>query len=287
MNYKMETPIVVTMCNSNISDTHPNTEKYRKTLENNGWTYKIIGRGTEWTGFDCKLKTYHLELSSMDPEQLVVVSDSRDVFCIAPPKNFRQAFDSFGKSLLVSMELFAGGSNIYYPEKEYFQVTYLGGYFEYHNIDKFANNNLGRKFVNSGLIAGKAKDILHFFQWSIENNFTDDQKALGAYMNAFPEKVAADFDSKVLHTCGSMMNASLNNTYQSKDSPTFRQLLGLESFFLHIPGINISEGQKLLYDTISNLIIDGGFHQKRLIEIYPEYEIDKLKFHELPHFVLK
>ena len=61
-----------------------------------------------------------------------------------------------------------------------------------------------RQFVNTGLIAGKAKDLLEMYNWCInwvvENNVNDDQIAMGNYMNSFPEKVASDHDIKLLHT---------------------------------------------------------------------------------------
>jgi len=275
----MDTPFVITMCNAS-DPPHPNTENYKKTLETNGWNYVILGRGTEWTGFAGRLRLYHSEISKMDPEQLIVVTDARDVLCIAPPKNFRQAFNRFGKDLLVSMELFAEGFMTYYPDKEYGQVTYLDKYFAHYKIDI---TNIVRKYVNAGLIAGKAKDVLKLYEWSTENHFTDDQKALGAYMNAFPERVAADFDAAVLHTSVAFLNGSVNNKYQKLDSPTFRQLLGLESFFLHIPGLAISKGQHFAYTSISDFVVTS-WNRKRLCDIYPEYSFESLKFQEYMKF---
>jgi hypothetical protein len=38
-----------------------------------------------------------------------------------------------------------------------------------------------------------------------------------------------------------------------KDAPTFTELFGMSSYFLHLPGHVISKGQKYIYDVIYKL----------------------------------
>jgi hypothetical protein len=69
-------------------------------------------------------------------------------------------------------------------------------------------------------------------------------------MNKFPEKVIADVDATLLHTCGSGVNAGLQSIdRQSFDAPSIAELSGRKAFFLHIPGISNIKGQQTYYDT--------------------------------------
>ena len=152
---------------------------------------------------------------------------------------------------------------------------YLDTYFKHHNIDP---STIYRKIVNSGLIAGYAKDICHFCIWALDNHYTDDQKAFGAYMNAFPDIVYADTNKDVLHTTSSFINVGLQNKNQMEDAPTFAELIGRKSFFLHIPGIGISKGVNHLYENIYNII--EKFNGKEMKLLYPNYDLDDLALFE-------
>ena len=239
----IEIPMVIFVCTDKIP-TNPNTEFYKKTLSDNDWLCMQVGEGEKWDGFKFKIKKYFEVLDKIKDEQLVVVTDAHDVFCVRNMKHFKEAFSSFKKDIVVSMEMFAEGKTVYNPEKKYFQVACLDDYWRYYGKE----NTSFRKFVNSGLIAGKCRDIREFFKWAYLNKLEDDQKALGEYMCLKPEKIAADVDGILLHTCSAGMNAGIYNHEQKEDSPTLLELFGRKSFFLHIPGIKISKGQTMIYD---------------------------------------
>ena len=59
----MSAPLVVSYDN----DPTDNTRFFVKTLEANGWNYKIIGRGEIWKGFKSKVEGYNNYLISLDP----------------------------------------------------------------------------------------------------------------------------------------------------------------------------------------------------------------------------
>jgi hypothetical protein len=86
-------------------------------------------------------------------------------------------------------------------------------------------------------------------------------------MNMFPEKIAADVNAELLHTSGFAINCgTLNLKVQIQDSPTLGELLGAGAFFLHIPGHEISKGQKFLYDTVVKMLKD--LNGKKLTDVY-------------------
>jgi len=261
----MEIPIVISYCNSEIDNTHQCTKLLIKTLTNNDWKYHIIGRGEKWNGYKSKLNGYYNFLLTLDPNQIVVVSDARDVYCVRNSKKFIKDFMRFNKKIVVSMELFAEGRFTYNPDKDYHQVTWIDKYWQMYNID---TSKIHRKYVNSGLIAGYAGELIKLFKWSIDNNFQDDQKALGAYINTVPELVYADINAELLHTTGAFVSGGIYDvSVQSMDSPTFSELVGLTSYFLHIPGTTL-RGQNLLYTSVGTTLT--FLHSKKLPELYPE-----------------
>ena len=268
-----EIPVVISYCNKYKTENFENTCRFVNTLELNNWEYKIIGHGEIWNGFITKMTGYRDYLKTLDSNKIVVISDAHDVYCTRNSTNFIKEFNKYNANIIVSMEMFAEGSLAYSKEREpYFQVTWLGEYFKYHNIDP---NSTFKKYVNSGLLIGYAKHLLHLFNWCLENNYTDDQKALGAYMNKYPEGVYADINNNILHTTSSFVNIGLQHKNQMDDAPSFDELMGRRSFFLHIPGIGISNGQKYLYTNIYNFI--KAFNSKEAKKIYPNYDIENFE----------
>jgi hypothetical protein len=74
----------------------------------------------------------------------------------------------------------------------------------------------------------------------------------------------------LLHTTGAFVTGGIYNvSVQSMDSPTFSELAGLTSYFLHIPGTNL-RGQNLLYHSVGTTL--SIIHSKKLPEAYPEYK---------------
>jgi hypothetical protein len=260
-------PLVIFYENSKLDAMHPNTVNYIHSLNVQGWNYKIVGTGEEWKGIIMsKIKGCLEELKKLDPNQYVVVTDARDVFCTRSPKHFMKAVNHLSSldQMIVSMELFAERLIKYNPNKTYFQVTELSPYLNYHKINNILSQ---RKYVNAGLICGKAKELIQFYLFALK--YDDDQKALGIYMNTFPEKVVADIDAKILHTSGFGVNGGFQNRYQIRDSPSISELLGRDSFFLHLPGEANIKGQKFVYDMVKTIL--KNFSVKGLDELYNGY----------------
>ena len=262
-------PLVISYCNSDVNNTNANTDNFIRTLKNNDWNYTIIGRGEKWVHFvETRTKSYLRYLKNLNPKQIVVISDARDVFCVRNKHNFIKDFHKYNKKLLVSMELFAEGTMNYEPSKTYFQVTFIENYWKLNNID---HNKIIRKFVNNGLITGYVENLINCFQWIIDNNYTDDQKGLGGYINTFPELFYADINADILHTSGAFVNGGIQDkVIQNEDSVTFLELTGVKSYFIHIPGLHGSKGQKLAYDEINKTL--NTLNQVNLSELYPHYK---------------
>jgi len=259
-------PIVITYDNQPTD----NTRFFLKTLEANGWDYKVVGEGEEWKGFTTKMLRCKKTLAELHPDAVVIVSDARDVMCLRGPTAFMEAFCTLRKDIVLSMELLCGINIDVSDNFKHFQCKPITNYWKFHNISKLPL----RKFVNAGLIAGKAGKLLKFYEWALDNKFEDDQLALGHYVNKYPEDFAVDGNAEMLHTSVFGVNAGLLHIHlQKQDSPTLAELYGRGAFFLHIPGYNHVMGQRILYKDVRK-IMDLDINHKHLSSYYKYNEPD-------------
>ncbi len=243
-----KTPLVVSYDNNPTQ----NTEFYMSTLKSHGWNSVFIGKGEVWNGFSNKINGYAKYINSLDDTQVVVITDARDVICVRDSSAFMEGFHEFKRDIVVSMELFCGGKFDVDDNYTHPQCVPLTHYWKANGVISPA-----RKFVNSGLIAGTAKALKHMYAWVLEKGFTDDQYAFGSYMNAFPDRVAADTEAILLHTSTFGVNAGIQSIHiQKNDSPTLAEVYGRGAFFLHFPGMS-GTGQAIIYETVRTLVSMG------------------------------
>lgn len=261
-------PIVITY------DNEPNsrTDIFLKTLSYHGWNHTLIGKGETWKGFISKMQGYSNAIQSLPDEQVVVLSDARDVLCVRSPLAFLGMYRKFGKELVVSMEMLCGGRFNVADDYQHVQCIPLKQYWEHYNI----NPRPARKYVNSGIMVGTVRAFKQLYAWIFERGFTDDQFALGSYMNTFPERVAADTDAILSHTTVFGVNAGLQHIpLQAADAPSFAEFYGRAGFFLHVPGIKNGHltGQEIIYNQAVNVVLSGA-NDNALRRPYPHPEPD-------------
>lgn len=248
---------------------------YKKTLENNKWDYKFIGQGLKWNGFRDKIIGYYNEIQKYPDNKIFILTDARDVFCLRSSKFLMDKINNIiDTKIIISAELYLRG-NLNWTTQQiedklkidptyFYQGVQLIQYFDYYNK---SDSLPSRKYLNSGLIIGKASNLKTMFKWCIDNNYNDDQLALAEYTNKFPEQIYLDYDANFLHTSTAFVNCSTSNfNIQIQDSPTFQELSGMTSYFLHIPGKGI--GQTQLYNMIYNL-----FNNNLIKNLYSLYNI--------------
>lgn len=267
-------PIVISY--ENDLSNNINSQLFKKTLEKHKWDFKFIGENTKWEGFKTRINGYYNFLQTFPEDKIVILSDARDVFCLRDSQLFFEKIENIiNDKIIISAECFLLG-HLNWNEEEikaaeakdpnhFFQGVPLNSYWAYHNK---TNNLPFRKYLNAGLIVGKAKNLLRAFKWIFDNNYNDDQLGLANYTNKYPELVHLDYEANILHTstgfvCGGLYKYSIQN----KDIPMFTELLGLSSYFLHIPGIIGSKGQKYIYNIIYNLL-DNNIIDNDMFSMY-------------------
>lgn len=277
MYSNISNPLVISY--ENDMSNNLNSKLYKKTLEQTNWEYMFVGENQIWTGFKCKILEYYNSLQQLPDDKIVVLTDSRDVFACRTPSSFINAISHIinDNKIIASTELFLIG-HIHWSEEEieqkikqnseyFWQGMPLTNYWKYNNI---SDNNLpNKKYMNAGLIIGKVCDLKLAYKWIIQNNYSDDQLGFSNYINSFPEKIYLDVDAKYLHTTTMGVNGGCYITqYQRNDSITFAELLGMGAYFIHIPGINISKGQNIIYNAVAQIITQDLLTPYKVMKLY-------------------
>lgn len=270
----MSEPLLVTYCNKFNDTNYENTRRLVETLKNNNWEYVVLGDGETWQGYMTKMNAYRRHLETLPPDKIVVITDAHDVYCLRNVHYFVEDFKAMNKPIVVSAELFAEGRINYNPDYKYNQVEWLGPYFEHHGMCISPTDHI-KKYVNSGLMCGYAKNLLHLNNWIFENGYTDDQKATAAYTNAHPDDVHLDMNNQLLHSCTASVNFGLHSSAQNADSPSFDELFGHSAYFLHIPGLNCGGGQPILYDVVYEVMQK---YNSRIASNIPTYQYNYVQF---------
>jgi hypothetical protein len=188
--------------------------KYISTLKMFGYNYKIIG-DESWKGFGKKIKTLEYYLNSLPSDQIVVVSDARDVFVARHAKDLMKHYESLAKNkILVSTELGCceslrkkkppGSLRLLNGESNQLDITDDSSPHKWvTDFQKLANKNLeGVKWKwtnpNAGLYMGKVKDILKMYKMmNISGDKEDDQSVLSEIILQHEHMFVLDYLSNI------------------------------------------------------------------------------------------
>lgn len=256
-------PLAITYDNMLLENEQ--TKNLIITLEKNEWEYSVIRIDKEYKNHSHKVLGYLEFLKTLPKEKVVVLMDSRDVFCTRNSMFFMKEFKKLKYDIAVSLEIWCDKSLDVVTEYQP-QCLPLVNYWKYHNVKQWPI----RKYVNSGLIVGKVEELIKMLTFCSENlnKFQDDQVLVGLYMNNYPQNIYGDFEADLLHTSTFSKGGSVTNMrIQTYDSPKLGDLLGRGVFFLHFPSLK-TKGQTLMYETVRKLLIEDSFDSNKLNELY-------------------
>lgn len=193
---------------------HEYVRKYVATLKMFGYRYKIIGDDT-WKGFGKKIKTLEYYLNTLPPDQVVVISDARDVFVARHSKDLLRHYETLAKNkILISTELGCcehgrknkppGSIRFLNGEKNSIEMEDTDATSKWVNeYKKLAHENLPNakwKWVNpnAGLYMGKVKDILKMYKMmNILEDGEDDQSVLSEIILQHKHMFVLDYLSHI------------------------------------------------------------------------------------------
>ena len=236
-----------------------NGSSFLNSLTKHNWEYAILSSDNKWQAY----KTF---LESLPDDKLVIISDTRSVFCCRDSKQFMQGFTSKQSNIIVSMDVLCHGK--FETDVSRGQCIPLTKYWKEQKRDKTPL----RKFVNGGLVCGKASSLRKLFAWASTQASSSDQILYANYMNAFPNEVYADDAAEILHSSSYALNGGLcSYQNQIQDSPTLAELFGHGAFFLHIPSLD-DNCQKTIYKYVKALLDLGANADLLKINNYPDID---------------
>jgi len=234
-----------------------NGSSFLNSLTKHNWEYAILSSDKKWQAYTSFLKT-------LPDDKPVVISDTRSVLCCRTSKQFLQGVQKH--NIIVSMDILCHGK--FESDVTRGQCIPLTKYWKEQKRDKIPL----RKFVDGGLIYGKASSFRKLFAWASTQPASSDQVLYANYMNAFPNEVYADDTAEILHSSTYALNGGLcSYQNQIQDSPTFAELFGHGAFFLHIPSLE-DNGQNTIYKYVKALSNLGTNASLLLPNNYPELD---------------
>lgn len=247
------------LTNSHLSDL-------KASLKKNAYNYAIL-TDKKWNGFGGKIKKIQSYLRTLHPNQLVVVSDARDVLSV----NFNSSeFVSavhekaeIESKVIVSTEIGCcvpakhKPGNLRTTTGKVLKRTYDQGdvenqdskwkkMFSQRAISKKIKHPVPHKqsiYLNAGIYCGKAKNILSIYKLMNIADKEDDQLIMSEIFYHYPNKFHLDYNrelfsnSHVWDSFNKPVNEDTGCFYEKGSSGKVRDTyLNSIPFFIHTPG---------------------------------------------------
>lgn len=260
-----------------LYDTNVNNEqvrKYIKTLNHFGYNYKVVG-DDEWKGFGRKIKTLEYFLNTLPSNQVVVISDARDVFVVRDAKDLWSQYKKIANNkILVSTELgccenartdtppgsfrLVNGESNKLPVSDNTAIQQWVSEFTKLANEKHPNRKWKWVNPNAGLYMGKVGDLLKMYRlMNIVHDNEDDQSVLSEIILQNPNMFVLDHLSEIFSSSFKWDPASkeiYGGCYYQKATAnrngSIRNLMfNTHPFFLHFPAKHFT-----CYDTVYQML---------------------------------
>ncbi len=205
--------------------SHKNNIKLQTTLEHYGWKFEIFGFGLPWGGFATKVINILKKLKEHNnPEDIFVISDTTDVLANTDPeeflKNYLRVSLHEGKHRIVAssenacctepMKHIAPGHFVLPDGTRKSKAVFTGTVPTPSMEDAWMRLMIDIKisegyqgtpenfnYLNSGMYVGRAKDLIHMFEYIKAEGNESDQALLSEYHVRFPERIQVDYQNQL------------------------------------------------------------------------------------------
>jgi len=274
-------PYVVTLETSGGGGAprHPRAAAFIDSATARGWPVVVVGKGEPWPHMNVKAQLLADGLRALlnagrSRDDLVVVSDARDVLCTRRPDDMREAYWEAGRPpIWASAEMLCNSRLQWYAEDGDGVGSQCFDPSRYWAARGGRPPRCMRPFVNAGLVLGRLGALHDMWAWSASAKVArpvlgDDQYALGAWATEHPQDVVLDVDARVLHTSTSGAYFGLLTlgekplcerdrawaATQADDAWNYNELCGRSSFFTHFPGIEQHSMQRMSYERAAAIV---------------------------------
>ena len=204
-------------------------EILKKSCSKAGCELTTLAFGEKWGGFVWRLQKIQEYIKTLDPNDVVIISDGFDVVMLEHIDEFNRRYKKFGKSIVIGI---VDGPKIV----KYAAARIFGTYKDYH--------------LCAGLYVGKCSDLIEMFQLMDQKyDFTtqnDDQLMLTTFLNEHPgfcnRKVAIDNEMTLFantsksNPADTILGKDGNINLECVDGKVVTTQFGTQPCFIHGPG---------------------------------------------------
>ncbi len=194
-----------------------------------GWELIILGKSQKWEGWKTRMNSYMEACKKCLEDEVIVLCDAFDILCLRYADSFEDEFKTFQVPIVVGAETGCAIINCHTPTI----------WWKINNTP----DQEKRKYVNGGLIAGRAGDLGKMWEWILDQKYNDDQFGIGKYADAFPRNIDLDIYSKLF------FNDHLAETkyqFNKEDRSIIYEGRVIKPFFIHFHGVNINSSIPIL-----------------------------------------
>jgi len=203
----------------------------------------VLGSDIKWTGFKLKnTLVYNYCTEHHDPDELIVVVDSYDLFVQHSPETLKKRFELSGRPKLI----FGIENTICLP---------------YNCIHLECNADKHKYTINGGFIMGKASDLAELYKFVLKNSPWDDQLGFSMYRNI---NCGPDIHMDISHQfVANIIAFKDKNNLQVNNDEALIRYKGSDSVFLHTPFIYAEFGYR--YNKIGKHLLPNTFERKPVL----------------------
>ncbi len=182
------------------------------------YDFEIIGEGVKWKNFMTKVFHCKKYIEKLPENTIVAVIDAFDVLACDISELLLIKFKKFHKRIVFGCENNCV-SGICTP---------LDRYFEYHSDVKKGRYT----YVNGGFYIGYRESLLHMYEYILGTRLTDDQLAMGKYINKYPEHIGLDMTGNLVSNI--QIYSYFDTVWKGKP---YNRKTRKSSCFIHTPGM--------------------------------------------------
>lgn len=266
---RQDDDVLVIIYETDLTNDHLKT--FEKTLTQNKYRYEVIS-DTKWKGFGGKIKRLQKHLKGLHPEQIVLISDARDVLSVNYESSelYKKIRADVNESIIISTEIgccvpakFKPGGlrtaegkvlkRTYDESPETKNANYDNEWkamFKTRAVEKNIKHDIDYKqsiYLNAGVYVGKVKTLLSIYAMMNIADKEDDQLIMSEIFYHHPKKFALDYNREIFSN--SHVWDTNNSKEGSKDSGCYYASKGADGksmitdtylnstpFFIHTPG---------------------------------------------------
>jgi len=264
--------VLVIIFETDLNDAH--LVKYEETLKKLCYRYKIL-TDKKWKGFGGKIHNIHKYLLTLPQNQIVVISDARDVLAVnyKSKELYEYVYDKLDHNIIVSSEIgccvntfdYKPGELIkegHYQNKQnksFVSAEEWKSMFKQRAIQEQVSVSGYKNSIhlNAGLYIGKVKNITKVYRLMNIRETDDDQFFMSEIFNTYPNLIKLDYyrfifsNSHVWDTNNKEKNIIADNGcfYIKQDRKIIDTITNTVPFFIHTPGKHFN-----CYDNVYDML---------------------------------